>query len=192
MKYKKTILIFLVLTFFSTMTSADIYRSVDENGAVIYSDQPTTKSEAVSLPAVNIATPTLEQNTDSQTNEAGAPKTAQKKITYTQFKILSPKDQETFQNATEIPVTVSIRPGLQTGDQIQYFLDGKAVSEPIASTTYAISKISGKKEVITRGTHSITAELFDAEGNKIKTTASITIYAHYPTLFSPARTKATP
>lgn len=177
--------IFLLCCLIGMPTFADIYRSVDANGTVVYSDQPNSKSEAVSLPTVNIATQSNTQSTNATTDSTNA--TLKKKVEYTQFKISSPSDQATFQNATEIAVSISISPSLQQGDKIQYFLDGAAVSEPIASTSYSIPKIKGVEEIIKRGTHSITADLLNEQGEVIKTTPSITIYAHYVTLFSPAR-----
>lgn len=184
MKFKQISLIFLSLAIFSSATFAEIYRSMDADGTVTYSDQPHPKSEAVSLPSVNIATQSNTQNTNATTDSMT---TKKKKTSYTQFKITAPKDQDTFQNATEIPVTISISPALQEGDKIQFYLDGKAVSEPINSTSYSIPKIKGTTEIIERGSHSITADLLSEEGEVIKTTPAVTIYAHYVTLFSPSR-----
>ena len=184
MKCKRLGFICLLLVAFSSCTFAEIYRSTDEDGTVVYSDQPHSKSEVVSLPSVNIAAPSNAQNTNGTTDSTTATK---KKIPYTQFKITSPKDQDTFQNATEIPVDIAITPALQEGDKIQFYLDGKAVSEPIASTSYSIPKIKGTEEIIERGSHEITANLLDEQGETIKTTPSVTIYAHYVTRFSPAR-----
>jgi hypothetical protein len=184
MKLKQIILVCLSLGVFSSCAFAEIYRSTDADGTVIYSDQPHPKSEAVSLPSVNIATQSNAQNTNATTDSTNNTK---KKIPYTQFKITSPTDQDTFQNATEIPVTISITPALQEGDKIQFYLDGKAVSEPIASTSYSIPKIKGAEEIIERGSHSISAELLNEQGEVIKTTPSVTIHAHYVTLFSPSR-----
>lgn len=185
MKLKRITLIYLSLTIISSTAFAEIYRHVDKNGTVIYSDQPHPKSETVSLPSVNIATPS---NTENTTMTTGATTTAtKKKATYTQFKISSPTDQQTFQNATDIPVSISISPSLQEGDKIQFFLDGKAVSDPISSTTFSIPKIKGTEEIITRGTHAISATLLNEESQVIKTTPSVVIFAHYVTLFSPAR-----
>ncbi len=190
MKFKHIILTCLSLALFSPFTFADIYRSVDANGTVIYSDQPNSKSETVSLPSVNITTQLNKQNTNATTDSTNA--TLKKKVEYTQFKISSPNDQETFQNVTDITVNVSISPSLQSGDKIQYFLDGKAVSDPIDSTSYSIPKIKGTEEVISRGTHSITASLLDEQGQVIKTTSPVVIYAHYVTLFSPTGTQIKP
>lgn len=185
MKLKLITLTYLSLTLFSSITFAEIYRSVDANGTVIYSDQPNQKSEVVSLPSVNIATQSNTHNTNATTDTTSA--TTKKKVPYTQFKIISPTDQQTFQNATEIPVSVSISPALQEGDKIQFYLDGKAVSDPITDTSFSIPKIKGTEEVITRGTHSISATLLNEESQVIKTTPSVVIFTHYVTLFSPSR-----
>ena len=190
MKCKQITLTCLSLVLFSSAAFAEIYRSVDANGTVVYSDQPLPKSEVISLPSVNIATQSNTQNTNASTDSTNV--TLKKKVKYTKFKISSPTDQETFQNATEIAVTISISPSLQNGDKIQYFLDGKAVSEPIDSASYSIPKIKGTQEVIARGTHSITASILDEQGQVIKTTSPVVIYTHYVTLFSPTATQPKP
>lgn len=184
MKFKQISLICLSLAAFSSCIFAEIYRTTDTDGTVVYSDQPNPKSEMISLPSVNIAAPSNARNTSETTDSTN---TTKKKIPYTQFKISTPKDQDTFQNATEIPVSISMAPALQEGDTIQFYLDGKAVSEPITSTSYNIPKIKGTEEIIQRGTHSLTANLLNEQGEVIKTTPAVTIYAHYVTLFSPSR-----
>src|SRR3990167_4519270 len=108
-----------MMSFFSCNAFATIYKSVDAQGIVTYSDQPNTKSETVTLPAANIVTQPITTKTKTATTDA----VVQKHVDYSAFTITSPKDQETFQNATELPINVDINPALQEGDKIQFYLD---------------------------------------------------------------------
>lgn len=171
---------------------ADIYRSVDSNGVITFSDQPSGNAETVILTKENVAIEPEEQkklntdNTNASTVDQNGKET--KHVPYTRFVITSPKDQDTFQNATEVPVTVDMTPALQKGDKIQYFLDGIAVSEQITSTSFSIPKLIGIKDILERGTHTLTASIFDANGDIVSTTPPITIFLHYASInFPPSR-----
>ena len=174
---------FLLLSIFSlsTFAASEIYKSTDEKGIVTYSDQPNAQSETVTLQRENISKlpPKLTNSTDG-TDAIDA----EKREEYTNFAISSPKDQDTFQNATEIPVSVNISPALQKGDTIEFYLDGTSVDKASTSTSISIPKMRGDKEIITRGSHTVSASLFNAAGDVLKTTASVTLFVHYASVNS--------
>ena len=177
----------LMASFFSFNASAEIYRSVDSHGVVTYSDQPNVDAEAVTLPTENIAKQPEKSATDAaaksstDTNDAST-KTVEKKADYTAFAMSSPKDQETFQNQTEISLSVTVSPALQSGDLVQFYLDGDTFGNPSSSTSIVIPRSQNNREILTRGTHSIYAVIVNAEGNVIKTTSAVTIFVHYATI----------
>lgn len=179
---KKILLFLITLILFIGNTDAEVYKSV-ENGVVTYSDQPHAHSETVSLPEINIATQPAQQKTETTdaSNTKSAEKamdTKQKQVNYTKFTITNPRDQETFQNATEISVTVSVTPALQKGDKIRYVFDGTPLTE-ITETSYSIPRIANNAQLITRGSHTIQAMIINHEGEAIATTPTITVFAHY-------------
>lgn len=159
--------------------TAAVYRTVDSKGVVTFSDQPGDKSALVTLPESNVAT------LNSKTGNTTAVETKTKKTGYTLFEIESPKDQDTIQNAPNIVVSIKIKPELQQGDTIQVLLDGKAVAPPSTSTTVSIPKTREKETVITRGLHTLSAVLYDAQNKKITETAPITIFVHYASVLFP-------
>ena len=111
--------IFCIL-FFTVTAFAEIYQSIDTDGVVTYSDQPTTQSKPVTLPAVNISTQAKKTDITDVTDSTDPliKKMPAKNKPYTSFTITSPKNQETFQNAPTILVNVSLTPALQSGDKI--------------------------------------------------------------------------
>lgn len=194
---KNIILISLlgILTiYFSAITYADIYRSVDENGVVTYSDQPNSKSEAVALPAANIAIQpvapsktTDANNTENTANPANATEAkpaATEKKPYTTFAIASPKDQDTFHNATELPISVSVDPALQKGDKLRFYFDDAQFGGETTNTTMTIPKVYEGKEILVRGSHTISVSLINEQGSEIMKTPTITIFLQYQSVIN--------
>lgn len=183
MKIGIRLLLFLLLSVFSfaiTAASNPIYKSVDEKGVVTYSDQPNAQAETVTLSRENISKRPHTQsiNSTDATNTTDAAK-ANEREEYTAFSISSPKDQETFQNATEIAVSVDIQPALQKDDTIEFYFDGNSVAAPSTNTAITIPKMRDGQEIITRGSHTLSASVLNASGDKLITTPSITIFVHY-------------
>lgn len=195
MTKKTKVIIIFCAAFFSMNAFAEIYKSVDADGVVTYSDQPTSTSQAVELPSVNVSTQPAQSTDTAATDSTDAINTdstnatdktskspVEKRVPYTAFVVTSPADQETFQNAESISVSVSFSPALQLNDKIEYLLDGKLVSDAITSNTYSIPKTAGNKTVIDRGSHTIQARIVDSNGDVMATTPPITIFSHYATV----------
>lgn len=143
--------------------ATEIYKSIDENGNVVFSDQPPTpESEPIVLPEPNIitsvpVTPSVPRNIDSQSNPD------------IEIQILSPSNDETFWGtALTFDATFSVLPEMSDSMSIVIYIDGqrKTVTN---STTITLSDID-------RGTHTIRAELLDRRENVLAETESRTFY----------------
>lgn len=176
---KYILLIILFFNLFSFNATAEIYRSVDSKGNVTYSDQPNITASKVTLPAANIVITPVKAPKTTNTSNAAATATEEKRENYTTFVISSPSDQATFQNAESVPISVDIKPALQKGDTLNFYWDGKSVSSNGTNTAITVPKVSNNTEIITRGSHTIYAEIASADGAVIATTPSITIFTHY-------------
>lgn len=188
--YKSSVWLFIIIIeLFSINASATIYREVDSKGVVTFSDHPTPAAETVKLAHPNVATnPTPPAaSTDKTKNTDEEKKVEEKKVPYTTFDIKTPKDQETFQNATEISLSVNIQPALQKGDTIRFFIDGQPVNEASSSTTTVVTKTQNDTPILDRGSHSIHAVLYDEKSEEIKTTPQITIFIHYASSLFPSK-----
>lgn len=198
MKTKKIICCFLLcLTF---QANADIYRYTDAEGNVVYSDIPNIKAEPIVLPKENVSrtpvqrksfsTDTLENQTDSTNLNSEEPivDTKENRKEYTTFVMLTPRDQETFQNPTEITVSVQVDPPLQKGDLIQYFLDDKPFGTPTTSTVISIPKTTSNvgPPILERGSYTVSAALLNENNQPIRTTTPVTIFVHYHSINLPA------
>lgn len=183
----RIVFIFL-LALISFTANAEIYKSVDENGVVTYSDQPNATSQSVNLPAENIAIQPKQDNQNKSNaknaNEVNASENAEQKKPYSTFIITSPQDQDSIQNAVEITVSAKIVPALQEKDKVQFFMDGNPVDRPSSATSISIPKVQNNITLLTRGTHTLSAKIIDDNGDVVATTPEITIFLHYYTVNS--------
>lgn len=143
---------------------AEVYKTVDEDGKVIFTDNPRGKKhvEKVDLPPVNsqpaLQVPERPKNTEHAPN----------------FKpvLLIKSPQQGAQIPTgqyEIPVSISARPALKDGQTIQMLINGEPFGTPQTSTEFVL------KDVF-RGAHQLSAQLRSPKGAVIATSASVTIF----------------
>jgi len=149
-------------------THAEIYRTVDSNGNVIFTDAPEDdNAEKVIVDvAPSYVPPTIpafvveEQDTSNQQTTAAVPKY--------KIKITSPTHDEMFQNPETIAVTASISPALneQRGDQVIFKLDGKQVGNKQNSLSTVL-------EGVYRGSHVLVVSVVDKSGKVLKSSKSV-------------------
>lgn len=169
----------LIVTILSLLCSAlsaqqgagKVYKSVDENGRVIFTDiQPSDKpAELIRVQPTN----TTPKVADDAKN-SGADDKAASTAAYTRFVITSPANNQTMEyDVSSVDVTLALEPALQEGHQVQFILDGKPYDEP--GTT-----LSTRFGNLPRGTHSVQALVLDAKGKRIKSTRVVkfTIQLH--------------
>lgn len=180
MKY----LLALILILLSFGCLAAVYMKTDSQGNVTYSDtaddhgQPITipkaenqisvQNQNPSAPSQNNASASTPSNPETATGQA---QTAHKN--YTTFLIVSPTDQQTFQNQRDIPVMIKIDPPLQTGDTVQLYVDGIPAGDPSTD----LSQLTVHQ--VDRGQHQITAALLDQANHVLSKTDNITVFIHY-------------
>jgi hypothetical protein len=151
--------------------AADVYRWVDSQGVVHYSDKPQAPNDKpVALP--HLQTYAAGSGAPAFTAaETGSPaKTAAAPIS-----ISSPAPDETIRDAEgKFTVTVAANPG--PGEGLVYFLDGVAQnSQPTPSTALLFSGVE-------RGQHSISAALIGGDGEQLARSADVTINMKPPSV----------
>ncbi len=160
---------------------AEVYKWVDDKGAVNYSDRqhpgakemkdldvPTYLSPPpLSLPAA----PPLAKSEP----QAHTPKV------YESVAITSPGNNEGIRsNNGDLSVSVAVLPELRTnlGHRLGVLLDGALIGEPGKSTEFQLNNIE-------RGSHTVQAVVFAASGNAVAESPPITIHLHRQTLQRP-------
>ncbi|RME35379.1 MAG: DUF4124 domain-containing protein [Gammaproteobacteria bacterium] len=138
--------------------AAEVYRWVDEQGNVIYSDTPHPGAEVI-------------ENLDPQTIESLRLKSPKKKRPveklapeYELLRIASPaNDSAVRANNGNITVEVEVRPPLmvELGHRLTLYLDGKPVIEGENKTTLELQNLP-------RGSHTLQVAITDRKGNVFK------------------------
>lgn len=192
MKFK----LFILLLSISTLSFADVYQSIDQNGNISYSDTPSNdqskklSNSEISQSSTVVTTTRAPQpsGTEGNANNNPASNIAENKSVkkpYMQFAIVSPSNEATIQNQPNISVDIKIDPSLQEGDVIQILLDGTPWGAPNATTHFEFPQPN-------RGVHIISAKLIDKNQIVLKQSNAVRVYihqAHIPTqppAFNPA------
>jgi hypothetical protein len=150
-------LIFLLL--FSSQVLAAIYRWVEADGTVVFSDEERPGAELIELPpSATYSPPEVKQisQTESETDSSPVPPDYQISIT-------APAANESiWVNNGDVKVILSVEPALDVdrGDAIQVYLDGQTVGDPQATTSYQFTNLS-------RGSHEITAKIISADDKEL-------------------------
>lgn len=159
-------LLFLALSF---CAHAEMYKWVDADGNITYSDRPQPGASnddevtEVTVPPVNtvpaVDTSVLDKSEETkQDNQPGAES----------ISIISPQDDEAIrENAGNVSISVAVEPIL-VDETVAIYLDGNEVSRGQATNVYL--------QNIDRGTHIITAEVISAEGNIVASASPVTFH----------------
>lgn len=169
----RTLLFTLMCLASAAVLAATVYKWVDENGVVHYSDQPHPNAEKVQVQAPQTYKATQYANTPPQP-DAAAPTTA-----YAGCAIVAPPDQQEFSNIDQLNIAVRIEPQLHGGDQIFIMVDGAAVNggAPVGNN-YTLSPIE-------RGMHTLQAMVRDASGQLMCQSPAVTINVHKASIANP-------
>ncbi|HSR62537.1 MAG TPA: DUF4124 domain-containing protein [Gammaproteobacteria bacterium] len=163
----------LVMIFFMCLpVSAEVYRSVDEDGNVIFSDQPSPGAEEIRIDKIQtIDAPSVKsRGTGSLSSDK-----KDDSDEYTSVAIQSPGSGEAISaNDGNITVSVSVAPKLKVrnGHQVVVYLDGNEATQG--------TSMQFNLENLNRGSHSLSAAVVDGKGNeKIRSAPiSFTIHRH--------------
>jgi len=104
------------LLLFSSIVTAEVYKSVGPDGRAIYTDRPIENATKLELSPATLPPPSPEPK--SETDEGGflGP--------YTAFEILSPQDNTTLRNDTRaIDVSLLLDPPLQEDHRLRVAVD---------------------------------------------------------------------
>jgi hypothetical protein len=158
-------LLLSTLLIFSVAVNADIYKFLDENGNVVFTDHPEVGAEKIEKQELQTISAQPVRKTVVQKNN-------DEPISYTAFVISSPKNEETVRgNNGLLNVELNIEPSLKTeeGHKVTILLDGKAVGEPSSTTSFTLNGID-------RGEHIIAATITDKKGNEVAAASAVTVY----------------
>lgn len=166
-KYRICIVFILCLPI---LTSAAIYKKIDSNGKVYFSDRLMPEAVLIQLKPVNIYSST--QAVDNSVDKTSANQQTTAESTYKKFTMIQPNEQQTFQNQPEIQAVIEIEPALKVGDKVEWCLDG-ALYQQSQNTQITLGSLN-------RGEHKLQAKLRGINNQILLISQTVTFFVHYP------------
>ena len=169
---------FTLLCLLASAAYADVYRSVNEAGEIVFTDVPTEGSVRVELPPLSTVKPPEQSRASRPARPPGA---EEKGPAYLRFEVATPEhDASVWDNQGNIKLGVLLEPALQTrnGHKIQYYLDGQPYG--IAEQSL-VNHFKG----LDRGTHTLGAAVVNAEGETVLSADPVTVHLHKASVLHP-------
>lgn len=184
-------MVFMVLL--PLAAEAAVYRYVDKDGVVHYTDQPPDKSaKPAKLPPLHTMSPITPVAPTGPVVAPAAPPAVRTPLDDTKpavptplgelrLSMVTPRPDQTFRSAERIvPVTVALDRPLPEGHGLVYFLDDTAQgTEPVRELSTTLTEVE-------RGEHRVSAAVVDASGAEITRTQPVTVHLKPPTVNGPA------
>jgi hypothetical protein len=165
----------LIMLLFVGSAHAEIYKSINAAGEVVYSDTRTQGAETMKMPALPTYTPP--PVVPSTTSKAESVKTA----VYENFVFLTPEDDATIRNNQGIiNAELKLTPALRSrrNHRVQFYLDGEAYGEPVSSIRTVMIDVE-------RGMHTLTASVLDANGDALISADPVIVHFHRESIYNP-------
>ena len=169
MRYRICLLMLLCLPAWATTT---VWKWRDPQGVIHYSDQPVPGAEQVTMDAGN----TYSSAPPAPSASAGQSSKAAAAFTYTNVEIWKPSNEATLMNTSTVDVAARVEPSLAPGHQLALYFDGRLVENyPPTATSYTLTDVS-------RGEHTLTLVVADAQGKRLVSSAPVTFYVQQPSI----------
>ncbi len=159
-----------------TVQAAVIYKWVDADGVVHYSDQSSPGAEKI-VTAVP-STPAASAARNASTPGAPPQRPAQGGLNYVEFSITSPTPDQTFFGDDVVAVHLDLNPALRPNQSIAWHLNGKQLDFPPNAVSFALPRLD-------RGTYALAATITDQQTSESQTSNSVTFFVRQPSALSP-------
>ncbi len=153
--------------------SAAIYKTTDKDGNVVFTDIPpkdqsgeieVSEHSSYAPPPAPTSAPAPEAETQEEADETQT-------TVYTSLQITSPADDEPIrENAGNVTIVINAQPTVDAGQghRIEVLIDGQVASTG-AATSISLNNVD-------RGTHVVTAQVVDADGNILIAAEPVTFH----------------
>jgi len=166
----------------AALAGTTVYKWVDENGVIHFSDQPHPNADKVEVR--DPATYSAKAGPPKPASQTAEPASTAPSGAYEHCSLAQPAPDQVFLSAFSVTVTVATTPALRPGDRVVVSLDGRPLTDLAGpQTSFTIDPID-------RGTHSVEATIQDSSGNTVCTTASSTFHVRQPSILSPGHQNA--
>lgn len=174
MRRRALTIILTTLVLAPALAATTVYRWVDEQGVVHFSDQPHPGAQKMRVEdAPTFSAPRVPRTSvGSAAPQQGGPPAVSCSIT-------SPTDQQMLMNTYSVSGNIQMPGPLAPGDRVVLMLDGKVLTNA--------ADLSGAFHIpqIDRGTHTLAAQVQASDGQVICQTPQITFFVHQPSVQNP-------
>jgi hypothetical protein len=166
----------------SSMAQPTVYESKEQDGATVFSDQPSPDARTINLPPSSVIQSDLPPLQTQSISDADTTST------YNSITIAFPKDQGgVHTNTGAFDASVQIEPELRTnmGDRIHVKLDGTLLPESYSSNNIGITETDWQNAANANpdnGSHTLQARIINKEGKSLIESAPVTFWAHRATV----------
>ncbi|MES2673933.1 MAG: DUF4124 domain-containing protein [Pseudomonadota bacterium] len=152
---------------FSHLASAEVYKTIDNQGRVVYTDRPPAKAKAVELPNIN----TLPQ--DKFIPNVGPAFNAVVDADTYQVDVITPASGYVLQvNERNLNVSVNLDKALQPGHVLAYFWDGYILQKTAAMAITIVEP--------TRGEHKLHVDVMSKYGKHLGQSDAVSVVVSGP------------
>jgi hypothetical protein len=143
-----------------------IFRVVDKDGKVTYTDRPPADRNSVEVELRPITPiPPLQRAEQLSADQAAAAFSG-----YSRVALISPaNDSLVLYDQSQVMVQLDLSPALQPDHLVQFYVDGSPYGKPVAATSRSIAGLE-------RGTHSIAARVLSSQGAVLAMTRPVTVH----------------
>ena len=178
-----TLFTFTAVLVYTPLLIAEVYKTVDEHGNVVYTDQrPNADAKPVDLPGLSIISPQIPptraktaSKAAERPDQAGATDDTQLsfgqlKRGYRDFAIVSPTQDQAFAGMGDeiFYAAWNTEFQLRAGMTVTVYFDGQA-QEPTTAASIALGRLD-------RGAHQVYAVLNDARNRRIASTDPVSFH----------------
>ncbi|MDD2892954.1 MAG: DUF4124 domain-containing protein [Halothiobacillaceae bacterium] len=182
-----SVLLGVSATGWASDTGTQVFRSVDAQGNVVFTDTPQKGAKPVDIQPPSSVTPLVPSST-SATESSTPPVDSQAFAGYQSLVITQPEDGAGLNNGSgEVDVSVSLVPPLRTdlGHGLSITMDGKLVLQNSARMNVALADVD-------RGEHVLDAFVVNAQGQVVFQSASVRFSLQRTSLLLPGRANQHP
>jgi len=153
---------------YMAVADAQLYKGVDAEGKVVYSDKPFAAAEEYTPPPISVM-----DAANVGVNEKKKEEKKPAELKYISFDIVSPVNNQTIRNAPDVNVSLRIKPGLNTDEdhRIWMLVNGKPVIKNTQSLSFKVGRLD-------RGANELQAQIRNKSGKIVARTRTTVVFVH--------------
>lgn len=162
-----------------TVAQAEVYKRVDAQGNVTYSDEPLSGGETIEVkPVTTVTLPKADQVREIvERNQRSQSENREPSQPYGNVSFMAPENNSAFHSGSgDVTFSVSSQPALRRGHMFEVSLDGQPIGQN-ASGQFSVNNVY-------RGTHEASVNIVDSQGRIIQPGQSINFTIHRPSVLN--------